>query len=52
MGKENRRDFMRRMQQFFDYYLLSAPMPKWMDEGVPPLERGIHQGFEPAEDRR
>jgi dipeptidyl aminopeptidase/acylaminoacyl peptidase len=52
MGKENRRDFMRRMQQFFDYYLLNAPMPNWMDKGIPPLERGIHQGFEPAADRR
>lgn len=48
MGKENRRDFMRRMQQFFDYYLLNSPKPKWMEAGVPPVERGIHQGFEPV----
>jgi|AntRauTorckE5430_2_1112549.scaffolds.fasta_scaffold03660_3 dipeptidyl aminopeptidase/acylaminoacyl peptidase len=48
MGKENRRDFMRRMQQFFDYYLLNAQKPRWMDQGVPPIERGINQGFEPV----
>lgn len=45
MGKENRRDFMRRMQQFFDYYLLNSPKPQWMEKGVPPIERGINQGF-------
>ncbi len=49
-GDTNRRDFMRRMQQFFDYYLLDAPMPKWMKAGVPPTQKGIEQGFEPAED--
>jgi len=31
------------MQQFFDHYLLHAPMPKWMERGVPPGEqvRGV-----------
>ena len=48
MGKENRRDFMRRMQQFFDYHLLNSPKPQWMEHGVPPVERGINQGFDPV----
>ncbi len=48
--KQNKRDFMRRMQQFFDYYLLDALKPQWMERGVPPIERGINQGFEPVED--
>ncbi len=42
---ENRRDFMQRMQQFFDYYLLDAPMPDWMKSGVPPIAKGLNQGF-------
>ncbi|MCB0561254.1 MAG: S9 family peptidase [Lewinellaceae bacterium] len=46
---QNKKDFQRRMQQFFDYYLLDAPMPKWMQRGVPPREKGIRQGFEPGE---
>jgi len=43
---QNRRDFQQRMQQFFDYYLLDAPKPRWMEEGVKPIEKGIRQGFE------
>jgi dipeptidyl aminopeptidase/acylaminoacyl peptidase len=39
-GPTNRRDFMQRMQQFFDYYLLDAPMPEWMERGIPPIEKG------------
>lgn len=42
----NRADFQTRMSQFFDYYLKSEPMPKWMQEGVSPLERGIEQNLE------
>ncbi len=42
----NRADFQTRMAQFFDHYLLDAPMPKWMKEGVSPLERGIEQNLE------
>lgn len=45
MGEPNRRDFMQRMQQFFDHYLLGAPMPPWMKEGVSPMEKGIEQGL-------
>lgn len=46
---QNRKDFQRRMQQFFDYYLQDAPKPQWMEEGVSPIEKGIDQGYEPAE---
>ena len=47
--QQNKKDFQRRMQQFFDHYLLDGPMPEWMKRGVPPMEKGIRQGFEAAE---
>jgi hypothetical protein len=34
------------MAQFFDHYLLGAPLPRWMERGVPPVEKGILQGLE------
>ena len=43
---QNRIDFQTRLQQFFDYYLQGAPMPKWMERGVSPMEKGIRQGLE------
>lgn len=43
---QNRIDFQTRMQQFFDHYLQGAPEPRWMQRGVPPLEKGILQGLE------
>jgi len=42
----NRKDFQKRMQQFFDHYLKDAPMPVWMDEGVPALEKETNMGYE------
>ncbi len=44
--RQNRKDFQKRMQQFFDYYLKDDPLPKWMKDGVSPLEKGILQGYE------
>lgn len=44
--RQNRLDFNIRMQQFFDYYLKGSPMPKWMLQGVPAIEKGINQGLE------
>jgi dipeptidyl aminopeptidase/acylaminoacyl peptidase len=35
----NRVDFQVRMEQFFDYYLMGQPMPKWMEQGIAPMER-------------
>lgn len=42
---QNRVDFNIRMQQFFDHYLMDAPMPKWMRDGVPAIDKGINQGL-------
>lgn len=44
--KQNRKDFNKRMQQFFDHYLLDAPEPVWMKEGVPAIEQGMNLGLE------
>ncbi len=40
MKNANREDLSIRMRQFFDYYLLGAPMPKWMSEGVKAIDKG------------
>lgn len=42
---QNRKDFNIRMSQFFDYYLKGAPMPAWMEKGIPAVERGINRGY-------
>ncbi|MEM7106609.1 MAG: prolyl oligopeptidase family serine peptidase [Bacteroidota bacterium] len=47
---ENIRDFNVRMQQFFDHYLKDEPMPKWMAEGVPAVQKGIDPGLELMEE--
>lgn len=44
LKRENRIDFQTRMMQFFDHYLKDAPMPQWMQRGVPAIEKGIRQG--------
>lgn len=44
--RKNRKDWSIRMQQFFDYYLKGAPMPRWMAEGIPATEKGKTYGFE------
>ncbi|MBX2815375.1 MAG: prolyl oligopeptidase family serine peptidase [Saprospiraceae bacterium] len=43
---QNRLDFNKRMFQFFNHYLKGEPMPKWMVDGVPAIEKGINQGYE------
>jgi len=42
---ENRKDFQRRMQQFFDHYLQGKAMPPWMSEGIPAMAKGIRTGY-------
>jgi len=42
---QNRLDFNKRMQQFFDHFLKDEPLPSWMDRGIPELEKGINDGF-------
>ena len=49
MKPENRLDFARRMQQFFDHYLMDEPMPVWMSKGIPAVDKGKEFGFEVAE---
>ncbi len=44
--RKNRKDLSVRMQQFFDHYLMGAPAPVWMSQGVPAVEKGINYGFE------
>lgn len=46
MKDANRLDFAKRMQQFFDHYLLGDPMPVWMAEGIPATQKGEEFGFE------
>ncbi len=43
---QNRLDFNIRMEQFFDHFLLDNPLPLWMKEGVPAIEKGINQRLE------
>lgn len=45
----NRLDFNIRMQQFFDFYLQDAPMPMWMENGVPARYKGKLTGLEKKE---
>jgi len=42
----NKKDLSIRMRQFFDYYLLGMPMPMWMSEGVPAIDKGTNFGLE------
>jgi dipeptidyl aminopeptidase/acylaminoacyl peptidase len=43
--RENRMDFQIRMKQFFDHYLKGAPLPGWMKDGVPAIEKGVRSGY-------
>ncbi len=36
---ENQKDFMTRMEQFYDHYLKGEPAPAWMTNGIPFLKR-------------
>lgn len=49
MKNANRFDLSIRMRQFFDYYLLEQPMPLWMKEGIPALDKGKTMKYETAE---
>jgi dipeptidyl aminopeptidase/acylaminoacyl peptidase len=33
LRRENAQDWDSRMREFFDYYLMGAPKPKWMQSG-------------------
>ena len=44
--EQNRKDWTIRMQQFFDHYLMDAPAPVWMTDGVPALMKGKELGLD------
>lgn len=37
--RHNQKDYTRRLQEFFDHKLKGAPMPEWMEKGIPFLQR-------------
>lgn len=45
MKNANRIDLSIRMRQFFDYYLLGKPAPKWLLDGVPAVDKGKNYGL-------
>jgi dipeptidyl aminopeptidase/acylaminoacyl peptidase len=38
--RENQKHWTVHMAEYFDYFLLGAPKPGWMEKGVPYLEKG------------
>lgn len=42
----DKHDFQIRMAQFFDHYLKEKPMPEWMKEGIPAVEKRTNMGYE------
>jgi dipeptidyl aminopeptidase/acylaminoacyl peptidase len=42
----NKLDLSIRMRQFFDYYLQGMAAPKWLELGVPAIEKGVDYGLE------
>jgi len=42
-------DFQIRMAQFFDHYLKGKPMPLWMKEGLPAVNKGLEMRYELTE---
>ncbi|MEM7204713.1 MAG: prolyl oligopeptidase family serine peptidase [Planctomycetota bacterium] len=37
--RQNKKDWTRRMAEYFDHHLRGAPAPEWMKQGVPHAER-------------
>lgn len=44
--RQNRKDISIREQQFFDHFLKGAPLPVWLDKGVPAVDKGKDWGLE------
>jgi len=44
--RANQEDLAVRMQQFFDHYLMGAPAPVWMADGIPATMKGKTLGLE------
>ena len=47
--RRNTKDLSIRLQQFFDHYLQGAPMPVWMESGIPYARKGNYYATEYAE---
>ncbi|MCJ8211553.1 prolyl oligopeptidase family serine peptidase [Mucilaginibacter sp. RS28] len=43
--RRNRKDISIREAQFFDHFLKGAPMPVWLDKGVPAVDKGKDWGL-------
>ncbi|WP_158827907.1 S9 family peptidase [Mucilaginibacter lacusdianchii] len=43
--RRNRKDISIREAQFFDHFLKGAPMPVWMEKGVPAVDKGRDWGL-------
>jgi len=41
----DKHDFQNRLAQFFDHYLKGAPMPEWMEKGIPAVDKGQKLGY-------
>ncbi|MDR1406462.1 MAG: prolyl oligopeptidase family serine peptidase [Tannerella sp.] len=41
----NKVDFQKRMFQFFEHYLRHKPMPRWMRDGIPAVDRDFELGY-------
>src|SRR5258706_2684832 len=49
--RPNQKDYTVRLQQYFDHFLKGAPMPDWMERGIPFLEKGKEKsGIKPSTD--
>ncbi len=49
--RQNQKDYTRRLQEFFDHKLKGAPLPEWMQKGIPYLEREKEkEKYKPAAD--
>jgi dipeptidyl aminopeptidase/acylaminoacyl peptidase len=45
LERKNKKDIQIREQQFFDHYLMGAPMPNWMSNGLPAIMKGRDWGL-------
>ncbi|NDV83211.1 S9 family peptidase [Bacteroides sp. 51] len=45
MRMANRIDFQKRMFQFFNHYLKNEPMPRWMKDGLPAVDKDFDLGY-------
>lgn len=44
--RANSVDFSIRLNQYFNHYLKGAPVPVWLEEGIPAIKKGKDKGYE------